>query len=108
MEQFRNLPTEQPKALSDLIGVRPGQVVSMSLTRGTRGQMTLFAFADGEGVSEECYPGDTFYQVLEGEMPLRLPDRTLILGAGQCLCVPAGTLHAIGGAGSFKLLQITL
>ncbi len=108
MQHLRNLPTEHPGALAQMVTIQPGRVVSMALSRNEHCQMTLLAFADGESVSEELYFGDTFYYVLEGEMPLCLNGETLCVKAGDCLAVPAGTLHAVGGTQPFKVLQITL
>ena len=88
MDILRNLPVQQPAALSELISIQPGRVVSMALSRS--------------------YFGDTVYYVLEGDMPLRLEGHEVCLGAGDCLAVPAQTTHAIGGNGPFKLLQITI
>ena len=108
MEFLRNLPTDDPAALAGLIDIRPGRVVSMALTRSEHCQMTLLAFGDGESVSEERYFGDTLYYVLEGSMPLRTEMGERILAAGQCRAMPTGVSHAIGGAGPFKLLQLTV
>ena len=101
MDILRNLPVQQPAALSELISIQPGRVVSMALSRSEHCQMTLLAFGDGESISEERYFGDT-------DMPLRLEGHEVRLGAGDCLAVPAQTTHAIGGNGPFKLLQITI
>ena len=108
MEFLRNLPTDDPAALAGLIDIRPARVVSMALTRSEHCQMTLLAFGDGESVSEERYFGDTLYYVLEGSMPVYQEDKKTVLRAGACMAVPAGVTHAIGGAGPFKLLQITV
>lgn len=108
MEHLRNLPTQRGETLAAMIEVRPGRVVSMALSRNEHCQMTLLAFGEGESVSEEQYFGDTFYYVLEGEMPLCIEKKTHLLRTGDCMAVPAGVLHAVGGAGAFKLLQITL
>ncbi len=108
MQNFRNLPTENAKDLAQMVSIQPGRVVSMAFSQNEHCQMTLLAFADGESVSEECYFGDTFYYVLEGEMPLRLDAKTERLKAGDCIAVPAGTLHAVGGTRPFKVLQITI
>ena len=108
MEFLRNLPTEEAKSLAGLITVRPGCVVSRALSRSGHCQMTLLAFDAAESVSDESYPGDTLYYVLEGRMPLTIQGETRVLSTGECMAVPANTLHAVGGAASFKLLQITL
>ena len=108
MQQFKHLPIDHTEQLSGMVTFQPNRVVSMALSQNEHCQMTLLAFADKEGVSEESYPGDTFYYVLEGEMPLRVNGACHLLGAGDCMAVPAGTLHAVGGGPAFKLLQITV
>ncbi len=108
MEHLKDLPQEHGAALSGLVEIQPGRVVSMALSKNEHCQMTLLAFGDGESVSEEQYPGDTFYYVLEGEMPVRLEGRSVLLRAGECMAVPAHVLHAIGGTRPFKLLQIAV
>lgn len=108
MQHLRNLPTDQALELSQLIEIQPGRVVSMALSQNDHCQMTLLAFADGESVSEEQYFGDTFYYVLEGEMPIRMEAQKHLLKQGDCIAIPANTLHAVGGSKPFKLLQITV
>ena len=61
MDFLRNLPTQQPQQLTQLIQIQPGRVVSMAMSRQEHCQMTLLAFGDGESISEECYFGDTLY-----------------------------------------------
>ena len=108
MNLLRNLPVENPQALKDMIEIQPGRVVSMSLSKSDSFMMSLFAFADGESVSEEQYFGDTLYYVLEGQMPIQLEGREVCIHEGQCYMIPAGIPHAIGGTEPFKLLQITV
>lgn len=108
MEHLRNLPLDQALNLADMIEIQPGRVVSMALSKNVHCQMTLLAFADGESVSEEQYFGDTLYYILEGEMPLTIGTKRQILHAGECIAVPSGILHAVGGTTPFKILQITL
>ena len=108
MENLRNLPTETAESLARMIDIRPGRVVSMALSKNDHCQMTLMSFSEGESVSNEQYFGDTFYYVLEGEMPLIIGEKRHLIRAGECMAVPAGVLHAVGGTTAFKLLQITV
>lgn len=108
MDTLRNLPTDAPANLASLIDIREGRVVSMSLSKSDTCQIMLMAFGSGESVSEEIYFGDTLYTVLEGEMPLFIGNAKYLLKTGDSLMIPSGTSHAIGGAGGFKLLQMTL
>ena len=107
MKFLKNLP-DTPKALSDLIEVRDGRVISMSLTRSDDFRMMLLAVSDGEAVTTEKYPGDTLYYVVEGTMPLEKDGKTYELHAGDCMAVEAGMPHAIGGGGAFKALQVSV
>ena len=106
---FRNLPTEAAAPLASLIDARSGQVSSMALTRlGDPVSATLLAFAAGESVSEEVYPGDTFYLVAEGSVDIVFADRRVAMAAGEVLMVPAGVEHAVEPQGAAKLLQVCL
>ena len=105
---LRNLPTDTAAPLASLINCKPGQVSSRSFTRvGDAAQMTLLAFAEGESVAEECYPGDTLYYLVEGETDITLPDECILMRSGDVFCVPAGIEHAIAPRTAIKLLQIT-
>ncbi len=108
MSQLRNLPTEGAEALAELVSVRNNQVISMALTRDSKIQMMLLAFAEGEDVSEEQYFGDTLYYVLEGTAMICREEKEIIVTTGEVLMVPAGIIHAVRGKGAFKILQITL
>ena len=66
MDLIRNLPTQQPQQLTQLIQIHPGRVVSMAMSRQEHCQMTLLAFGDGESISEECYFGATLYYIWRG------------------------------------------
>ena len=107
MEFMKHLP-EDPAKLADLIEIKPGRVVSMSLSKSECCQMMIMAVSQGEEVTEEEYPGDTFYLVLEGTMPLYRDGKRYNMNAGDTAVVPRGVGHAIGGAGDFKMLQIIL
>ena len=58
MDFLRNLPTQHPQQLAQLIQIQPGRVVSMAMSRQAHCQMTLLAFGAGESISEEHYFGD--------------------------------------------------
>lgn len=107
MNGLKNIP-QTPASLSSLIDIRPGQIISMSLSRAETVSMALFGVSEGESISEEAYGQDTMYYILEGTMPIRIGQEHHLVHTGDCIAVPAGTLHAIGGESAFKMLQITL
>ena len=108
---LRNIPTSTPAPLASLVVAREGMVASRSLTRGSEASMTLLAFAAGESVSEEVYPQDVMYFLVEGEAIVSLPDGAVTMREGDVLCVAAGTPSAFAGADpdrGFKLLQLAI
>ena len=107
MDFFKHLP-EDPHSLADLIEIRPGRVISMSLSQSETCQMMIMAVSQGEEVTSEEYPGDTLYYILEGIMPLHRDGVIYEMKPGEAAVVPRGVPHAIGGAGDFKILQIIL
>ena len=60
MDFLRNLPTQQPQQLTQLIQIQPGRVVSMAMSRQEHCQMTLLAFGDGETIL--AIPSTTFWR----------------------------------------------
>mgnify|MGYP005958270257 CR=1 FL=1 len=107
MNIFTNLPVI-PYDLASLIEAQPHTVASKSICNHPSVEMTLFAFAEGEGISELTYFGDTMYIVLDGEMTIDEEGQRYTLKKGERLFVPSGTLHAIKENGSFKMLQLTI
>ena len=104
---FTNLPVI-PCDLASLIEAQPHTVASKKLADHPSVEMTLFAFAEGEGVSELVYFGDTMYLVLEGEMKIDKDGQLFTLKKGESVSIPSGTLHAIKEGGDFKMLQLTI
>ena len=46
--------------------------------------------------------------LVEGRAAVVFAEKTVEMGAGEVLMVPANTRHAIEAKGSFKVLQLTL
>ena len=108
MKYFKNLP-EIPTPLSKLIDVRKNQVVSMALSKKEDTQMILFAFSAGEGVSEEAYPSDTLYLVVEGNMSIKLDNNSSPTQKWRMYGYSCGeTSFFLRKFLDFKLLQINL
>ena len=122
MDFLRNLPTQQPQQLTQLIQIQPGRVVSMAMSRQEHCQMTLLAFGDGEndltmlvhagiGVAMGTASDEVKRQadyILEGALFVSAGEDSRCLQTGDCLAVPAHTPHAVVAPDGCKLLQITL
>lgn len=106
---LKNLPTDVARPLAALATCRPGQVQSVAFTQvDAPASLVLLAFAADESVSEEVYTADTLYLVVEGTARIVVEGRTVPLAAGEVLCVPAGTSHAVEALGPLKILQVSV
>jgi quercetin dioxygenase-like cupin family protein len=93
-----------PTALPGLIQIQEGSVVSRTLVKKATGTVTLFAFDEGEGLSEHSTPHDALVQILEGTATISVGDDTHQVEAGEVLLLPANIPHALRAPVPFKML----
>ena len=98
------LPPGEPMALVEAVQYAPGSVVSRTLLKTGAGTLTLFAFDEGQGLSEHTAPFDALVQVLDGAATLMIGGKTVIMRTGELVLMPANVPHAVQGAGRFKML----
>ena len=63
----REMPMAEVVRLIDLVNYQEGSLVSRSLVNRATGTVTLFAFDEGQGLSEHTAPFDAVAHLLEGE-----------------------------------------
>jgi quercetin dioxygenase-like cupin family protein len=81
--------------LSSLVEVAPGAIVSRVLVKNPQGNLTLFAFDEGQALSEHTAPFEAFVQVLEGALELTVGGKKVAVAPGQVGLMPAGVPHAL-------------
>ena len=79
-------------------------VVSKTLVKKTTGTVTLFAFAEGQGLSEHTTPYDALVQVLDGKAEIIIGGTAHNVGAGEAILMPADVPHALKANERFKML----
>lgn len=92
--------------LADLVGYQPGAVVSRTLIDRKIGTLTLFAFDDGQGLSEHTAPYDAFVQIVDGAADITIGGEDQRVTAGQMIIMPANVPHALRAVGRFKMLLV--
>ena len=100
------MPAAEPVSLTDLVSYQDGSVVSRTLAKRNGGTVTLFAFDDGQSLSEHTAPFDALVQVLEGSAELVIGGKSIMTTQGQTVLMPADIPHAVNAAGRFKMLLI--
>lgn len=81
-------------------------VASKQIIKNKGGNITLFAFSKGEGLSEHTSPFDAFVYVLEGVSEIIIDKKSNILKAGEMIIMPAGIPHALNANANFKMLLV--
>ena len=83
------LVASEPLRLADLIAPSEHGITSRVLAKNAGGNVTLFAFDAGEGLSEHTAPFDALVVVLDGSLSLTIGGRPFDAVPGTI--VPAGT-----------------
>jgi len=98
------LPPGEAMALVESVQYAPGSIVSRTLLKTDTGTVTLFAFDEGQGLSEHTAPFDALVQVLDGTATLMIGGKTVAVRTGELVLMPANVPHAVRAAGRFKML----
>lgn len=88
------IPVAEAVGWKELVSYQSGSVVSRVLLSRETGNVTLFAFDEGQGLSEHTAPFDALVQVLEGEVEISIDRKPL----------PAHRPHALKAITKFKML----
>ena len=90
--------------LANLVTYQKDAVVSKTIIDKKTGTVTLFAFDQGQGLSEHTAPFDAMVQVLDGEVEIRISGDPHRVSAGQIIIMPANQPHALKAVAPFKML----
>jgi len=90
--------------LTELVAYQEGAVVSKTLLSKLTGTVTLFAFAQDQGLSEHTAPFDAMVQILDGEAEITVGGQLFHLHQGELLIMPAQVPHALHAVTPFKML----
>jgi quercetin dioxygenase-like cupin family protein len=94
--------------LRDFIDYSAGSIVSKTLIKKEIGNITLFAFDTGEGLSEHTAPFDAVVSIIDGEAEITLGGETQTVAEGEMLIMPANIPHALHAKSPFKMLLIMI
>jgi len=93
-----------PIRFVDLIDYQEGSVVSRTIVDKDAGTVTLFAFDDGQGLSEHTAPFDALVYNLDGEVEVTISGKAVNLKKGEMVIIPANKPHAMKATKRFKML----
>jgi len=94
--------------LSELVEYQAGSVVSRTLIDKEAGNVTLFAFDEGQGLSEHTAPYDALVYLLDGEADTSISGKAQRLSSGEAIIMPANEPHALKAAKRFKMALVMI
>ncbi len=97
-------PKSKVLKVADLVSYQEDSVVSRQITKAEAGNVTLFAFDEGQELSEHRAPFDALLHVLEGAAHVEISGRAYELAAGQAVILPANEPHSVKATKRFKML----
>jgi len=102
-EQIQTLNAEV-KPLGELLQYQDGSIVSRVLLKNKGGTVTLFAFDEGEGLSEHTAPFEALVFVVDGQAEVEIAGNVYSVSPGETITLPANIPHAVRAATRFKML----
>ncbi len=94
--------------LEGLVSYQPGSIVSRTVIEKKTGTVTLFAFDEGQGLSEHTAPFDAMVCVVDGEAEISISGKPQRVKKGEMIIMPANEPHAVRAVQKFKMMLIMI
>jgi len=103
-----NTPKGKAFSLEGHIDYAAGSVVSKTLIKKDIGNITLFAFDQGQGLSEHTAPFDAVVHILDGTAEITIGGDMQAVHKGEMLIMPANISHALHARERFKMVLVMI
>jgi quercetin dioxygenase-like cupin family protein len=100
----KELPKSEPLQLATNIEYADGAIVSRTIIKQAKGNVSLFAFDEGEELSEHTAPFDALVQIIDGTAEITIDSRSYDLESGASIIMPANIPHALKANTPFKMV----
>ncbi len=108
MSTNKALTPAEALSLDSLITATPNGIASRVLAKTSGGNVTLFAFDAGQGLTEHTTPFDALVMVLEGLMVLTIGGKSVEAFPGTLVRMPADVPHALEAKEASRVLLLML
>ncbi len=102
------IPASEALPLESLIAFTDGGIASRVLAKNGGGNLTLFAFDRGQGLTEHTTPFDALVMVLDGELALTIGGTAVTATPDTIVRMPANVPHAVEATVASRMLLIML
>ena len=99
----KGLPGGEVTKAAEWVNYQDGSIVSREIVKKPTGNVTIFAFDEGQGLSEHTAPFDALVHILEGEVEIMISGQRHQLRGGEMILMPAQQPHALKALKRFKM-----
>lgn len=92
----------------DLVKYQRGAIVSREVLRKPAGTVTLFAFGQGQALSEHTAPFDALVIGVDGKADISIAGKVHPVGKGEMIVMPAGIPHGLRAVTRFKMVLVMI
>ena len=97
-------PGAQVARVHELVSYQDGSIVRREIVKRPTGSVTIFAFDEGQELSEHTASFDALVQVVEGETEVKISGQLHRLQGGEMILMPANLPHALRALKRFKMI----
>lgn len=102
------IPEAEALSLHALITPTDHGIASRVLARSAGGNVTLFAFDAGQGLTEHTTAFDALALVLDGALTLTIGGKAVEAATGTVVRLPANVPHAVDATVAARMLLVML
>ena len=102
------IPPAEALSLQSLVTPTAEGIASRVLAKTGGGNLTLFAFDAGQGLSEHTSPFEAFVMVLEGALTVTINGEPVQALPGAIVRMPANVPHAVEAPTAARMLLVML
>jgi len=103
-----HLPPAEALVLDELVTPTAQGIASRILARTNAGNLTMFAFDAGQGLTEHTSPFDALVMVLDGSLSLTIGGTLVRATPGTIVRMPAGVPHGLEATEATRMLLMML
>ena len=90
--------------IHQLAAYQKDSIVSTRVIQKPTGNVTFFAFDQGQELSEHTAPFDALLTVFDGEVSVMVADKWHSMKQGEAIILPANIPHAVKAVTPFKMM----
>ena len=94
--------------MKDLADYQDGSVVSKTILKKDTGNVTFFAFGEGQSLSEHTAPFDALVYIADGEAEVKISGNVSTVKKDEMIIMPANKPHSLQAVKKFKMCLVMI